>query len=138
VVVISDGSYQVAGTVDDTEVGQLKTGEQVVITPDGSTTPVYGTVGTVGLVPSSTSGVAAYPVTVNVTGNPGGLYPGRRGITVHRRSAADRGAGRAHRRRAQLGNRQLRRVDGRWKAGQATGHDRAGIERLHADHQWAN
>ena len=76
VVVISNGSHQVAGTVDDTEVGQVKTGEQAVITPDGSTTPVYGTVATVGLVPSSTSGVAAYPVTVNVTGNPGGLYPG--------------------------------------------------------------
>ena len=76
VVVISDTAYVVNGTVDDTQVGQVQAGDQAVITPDGATTPVYGTVGSVGLIASTTSGVASYPVTIAVTGNPGGLYPG--------------------------------------------------------------
>ena len=47
-----------------------------MIVPDGATTPVYGIVSSVGLIASTTSGVATYPVTIAVTGNPGGLYPG--------------------------------------------------------------
>jgi multidrug efflux pump subunit AcrA (membrane-fusion protein) len=62
--------------VDDTQVGEVKVGDQAVITPEGSTTDVYGTVTSVGLVASSTSTVAAFPVTIAVTGNPTGLYAG--------------------------------------------------------------
>jgi multidrug efflux pump subunit AcrA (membrane-fusion protein) len=76
VVVISTTSYVVNGAVDDTEVGQVQAGDQAVILPDGATTPVYGTVSSVGLIATTTSGVASYPVTIAVTGNPGGLYPG--------------------------------------------------------------
>jgi len=76
VVVISTGSYVVNGTVDDTEVGLVQAGDQAVIIPDGATSPVYGTVSSVGLIATTTSGVATYPVTIAVTGNPGGLYPG--------------------------------------------------------------
>ena len=76
VVVISTTSYVVNGTVDDTEVGSVQAGDQAVIVPDGATTPVYGIVSSVGLIASTTSGVATYPVTIAVTGNPGGLYPG--------------------------------------------------------------
>ena len=76
VVVISNTSYVVNGTVDDTEVGSVQAGDQAVIVPDGATTPVYGLVSSVGLIASTTSGVASYPVTIAVTGNPGGLYPG--------------------------------------------------------------
>jgi macrolide-specific efflux system membrane fusion protein len=76
VVVISTGSYVVNGTVDDTEVGLVQAGDQAVIIPDGATSPVYGVVSSVGLIASTTSGVASYPVTIAVTGNPGGLYPG--------------------------------------------------------------
>lgn len=76
VVVISTNSYVVNGTVDDTEVGSVQAGDQAVIVPDGATTPVYGVVSSVGLIASTTSGVATYPVTIAVTGNPGGLYPG--------------------------------------------------------------
>jgi macrolide-specific efflux system membrane fusion protein len=81
VVVISTGSYVVDGTVDDTQVGLVQSGDQAVIVPDGATTSVYGTVSSVGLIASTTSGVATYPVTIAVTGNPGGLYPGA-GATV--------------------------------------------------------
>jgi multidrug efflux pump subunit AcrA (membrane-fusion protein) len=76
VVVISTGSYVVNGTVDDTEVGLVQAGDQAVIIPDGATGSVFGVVSSVGLIASTTSGVASYPVTIAVTGNPGGLYPG--------------------------------------------------------------
>ena len=76
VVVISTSSYVVNGTVDDTEVGSVQAGDQAVIIPDGATSSVYGVVSSVGLIASTTSGVATYPVTIAVTGNPGGLYPG--------------------------------------------------------------
>ena len=62
-------------SVDDTEVGQVKTGDQAVITPDGATTPVYGTVSTVAMLASGSS-VPSYPVTIAVTGSPSGLYAG--------------------------------------------------------------
>ena len=75
-VVISTNSYVVNATVDDTEVGSVQAGDQAQIVPDGATTPVYGVVSSVGLIASTTSGVASYPVTIAVTGNPGGLYPG--------------------------------------------------------------
>jgi macrolide-specific efflux system membrane fusion protein len=74
--VISTNSYVVNATVDDTEVGSVQAGDQAQIVPDGATTPVYGLVSSVGLIASTTSGVATYPVTITVTGNPGGLYPG--------------------------------------------------------------
>lgn len=76
VVVLGSDGYVVNATVDDTEVGQLEQGDEVTITPDGATTPVYGTVDTIGLVATSTSGVASYPVTVDVTGTPPGLHVG--------------------------------------------------------------
>jgi multidrug efflux pump subunit AcrA (membrane-fusion protein) len=76
ITVISTASYTVSTTVDDTQVGEVKVGDQAVITPEGSTTDVYGTVTSVGLVASSTSTVAAFPVTIAVTGNPTGLYAG--------------------------------------------------------------
>jgi hypothetical protein len=41
-----------------------------------SSTTYYGTVSTIGLIASSSSGVASFPVTVAVTGTPTGLYAG--------------------------------------------------------------
>jgi hypothetical protein len=73
--VVSTGHYVVDATVDDTQVGQLAVGQTAGITlADGSVTS--GTVTSVGLVASSTSGVASFPVTVTVTGTPTGLYAG--------------------------------------------------------------
>jgi multidrug efflux pump subunit AcrA (membrane-fusion protein) len=76
IVVISTDSYLVDASVDDTEIGQLKDGEQAIITPDGSTTPVYGTVTSVAVMASGSSSVPSYPVTIGVTGNPPGLIAG--------------------------------------------------------------
>lgn len=71
-MVISTDSYLVTAAVDDTEVGQARTGDQAVFTPDGSTTPVYGTVSAVALPAGSSSSVPSYPVTIDVAGTPGG------------------------------------------------------------------
>ncbi len=76
ITVVSTGSYIVNGTVDSTQVSQLKVGDQATITVSGSTTPVYGTVGSIGLLASTSSGVSTFPVVVDVTGSPSGLYGG--------------------------------------------------------------
>lgn len=80
IVVESTSSYVVDATVDDTQVGQVQTGDQATIVPSGSTSTVYGTVSSVGLVAessgSSGSSIASFPVVVSVTGSPSGLYSG--------------------------------------------------------------
>jgi macrolide-specific efflux system membrane fusion protein len=62
--------------VDASVVDQIKDGDQVVITTDGASGPVSGTVGSIGLTADTSSGVATFPVVINVTGTPSGLYAG--------------------------------------------------------------
>jgi macrolide-specific efflux system membrane fusion protein len=75
VVVVGSASV-VNVSVDDTQIGLMKDGEQATVLPQGATTPVYGTVTSVGLLASSSSGVASFPVVITVTGTPSGLYAG--------------------------------------------------------------
>ncbi len=75
-VVVSTGSFVVDTSVDDSQVGRVAAGDQAVVTVAGSTTAVYGTVGSVGLEATASSGVASFPVVVDVTGSPAGLYGG--------------------------------------------------------------
>ncbi len=75
-VVVSTGSFVVDTSVDDSQVGRVAVGDQAVVTVAGSTTAVYGTVGSVGLEATASSGVASFPVVVDVTGSPAGLYGG--------------------------------------------------------------
>jgi multidrug efflux pump subunit AcrA (membrane-fusion protein) len=78
--VIGTDSYIVNTTVDDTQIGQITDGDQVDITPtgtsNGGSTTVYGTVGSISLIGSQSSSVTTFPVVVDVTGNPSGLYAG--------------------------------------------------------------
>jgi multidrug efflux pump subunit AcrA (membrane-fusion protein) len=76
VEVIGTSSWIADATVDATELGQVKRGLQAQITLDGARTAIFGTVSSVGVLPSSGSSTAAYPVVVNVTGNPAGLHSG--------------------------------------------------------------
>ncbi len=76
VVVVGTGSYVVDASVDDTEIGELRAGDQAVITPQGAAAPAYGQVASVGIMASQSSGVASFPVVIDVTGAPSGLYPG--------------------------------------------------------------
>ncbi len=63
-------------TVSDSDVSLIEVGDQAEVTLDGATTPVFGTISEIGLLSTSTSGVAAYPVTVAVTGDQEGLHDG--------------------------------------------------------------
>ena len=77
IVVISTTSWVVEASVSSADLPQLKKGLQAEITPTGSTTKVFGTVKSVGIVASSSSsGSASFPVTIAVTGSPKGLYAG--------------------------------------------------------------
>jgi multidrug efflux pump subunit AcrA (membrane-fusion protein) len=73
---VSTGSYEVQASVDASEVGQIKAGNQAIITVGNATQNVFGTVSSVGIVATTTSGVASFPVVVGVTGSPSGVYPG--------------------------------------------------------------
>lgn len=104
--VIGTDSYIVNTSVDDTQIGQIAEGDQVDITLGGSSSTgasgfgsafagaasggsssggtssssssstVYGTVGSISLIGSQSSNVTTFPVVINVTGDPPGLYAG--------------------------------------------------------------
>jgi multidrug efflux pump subunit AcrA (membrane-fusion protein) len=77
IVVISTTSWVVEASVGSEDLPQLKKGLQAEITPTGSTAKVFGTVKSVGIVASSSSGgSASFPVAIAVTGSPKGLYAG--------------------------------------------------------------
>ena len=62
--------------MDASGVGLIRAGNQAVITVGNATQNVFGTVSSVGIVATTTSGVASFPVVVAVTGSPAGVYPG--------------------------------------------------------------
>jgi multidrug efflux pump subunit AcrA (membrane-fusion protein) len=66
----------VSTSVTSADLPLLKQGMQAQITPSGSRALVFGTVSTIGVIATSTSGVATFPVTIAVTGSPKGLYAG--------------------------------------------------------------
>ncbi|WP_454050776.1 efflux RND transporter periplasmic adaptor subunit [Cellulomonas sp. Marseille-Q8402] len=74
--IIGTDAWQVDVTVDETDVALIAVGDQVEMTTDSSTETIYGTVGEIGLLSSSTGGVAAYPVVVDVTGSPEDVHDG--------------------------------------------------------------
>lgn len=76
VQVISTGSYVVNLSVDDTQISKLSEGDQATITVAGTTEKVFGTVSSVGLIATTTSGVSSFPVVAAITGSPKGLYAG--------------------------------------------------------------
>ncbi|MDT4926512.1 MAG: hypothetical protein QOG01_4225 [Pseudonocardiales bacterium] len=76
ILVISTKSWIVNATVDSSSVGLIKAQEQAQLTVTGATSTVYGTVSSIGLVSSSTTGTASYPVVIDVTGTPSGLHDG--------------------------------------------------------------
>ncbi len=74
--VVSTGSYVVDASVGSADVGQVQTGDQATVTGTGAASTIYGTVASVGLVASSSSGVSQFPVVIDVTGSPSGLFGG--------------------------------------------------------------
>jgi RND family efflux transporter MFP subunit len=77
ITLISPRALEVDADVSAADVSRLKKGMQVEITPTGGGEVVYGTVSEVGVIATaSDSGAAQFPVTVDVTGRPSGLYAG--------------------------------------------------------------
>ena len=76
VLVISEKSWIVDATVDASSVGSIKVGDQAQLAVTGAAQTLYGTIRSIGLVSSSTSGTASYPVVIDVTGQQSGLHDG--------------------------------------------------------------
>jgi macrolide-specific efflux system membrane fusion protein len=76
ILVINTNSWIVNASVDASSVGLIQTNDQAQMTVTGATATVYGTVSTIGLVSSTTTGTASYPVVIAVTGTPAGLHDG--------------------------------------------------------------
>jgi len=77
ITVISTLSFEVAASVGATDAAALKKGMQAEISPTGATETVYGTVASIGAIATAdSSGAATFPVTIDVTGKPQGLYAG--------------------------------------------------------------
>lgn len=76
IVVIQTDAWVIEASVSSADLPQVKPDLQVQIVPTGSTTTVFGTVSSVGVIATTSSGVASFPVTVAVTGNPSGLFAG--------------------------------------------------------------
>ena len=77
ITVISTRSFEVAASVGATDAAALNKGMQAEISPTGATETVYGTVASIGAIATAdSSGAATFPVTIDVTGKPQGLYAG--------------------------------------------------------------
>jgi hypothetical protein len=75
--VITTDAWIVNASVGSADLAQLKKGLQAEITPSGSRTRVFGIIASLGIVATSTSGNSAtFPVVIDVTGKPAGLYAG--------------------------------------------------------------
>jgi macrolide-specific efflux system membrane fusion protein len=75
-VIVGTDAWQTSVSVSESDVALLAVGNQAELTTSSSTDTIYGTVTEIGLLSSSSGGVASYPVTVAVTGNPEGLHDG--------------------------------------------------------------
>lgn len=75
--VISTNSWIVNATVDASSVGMIKPGNQAQLAITGNTSTVYGTISSISVLSSSSSGTASYSVVIAVTGSPAGLHDGQ-------------------------------------------------------------
>lgn len=75
--VISTATWKLEGTVGSADLGSLKAGQAVEVTPSGATEAIKGTVASVGIVATSTSdGAATFPVVITLSGTHTDLYSG--------------------------------------------------------------
>ena len=75
-IILSPGSFQVTSTVSDSVVGEVAIGQNAVVTAAGTTNGLAATVTSVGEIATVTSGVATFPVTVQITGSHPALRDG--------------------------------------------------------------
>jgi macrolide-specific efflux system membrane fusion protein len=68
-------AWEVDVTLGETDIALIEKGDQVELSTDDGV-DFFGTVSTIGLLPDTSSGAAAYPVTIAVTGTAEGLFDG--------------------------------------------------------------
>ncbi len=76
IVLITTDAWIVNTSVSAADLASVKKDLQVQMLPTGARTLVFGTVSSVGVIATTSSGVASFPVVVAVTGSPQGLYSG--------------------------------------------------------------
>ena len=89
--VISTATWQVNASVGSADLGSLKAGQKVAVTPDGTREPLEGTVASVGIVASgtATNGSATFPVVIDISGTRTDLYSGTNADAVVTTATAD-------------------------------------------------
>jgi multidrug efflux pump subunit AcrA (membrane-fusion protein) len=89
-ITVISASDVVDANVGASVVDHIKAGDAVVITTEGARGPVAGTVASIGLTADTSSGVATFPVVIDVTGTPSGLYAGASAsVTITYHQVAD-------------------------------------------------
>ena len=86
--VVGTQAWQVTVSVGATDLKNIAVNNQVTLSSTENTS-FFGTVSSIGLLPSTTTGAATYPVVVTVTGSPTNLYDGvtvTAGIVYQRRT----------------------------------------------------
>ncbi|GAA0434336.1 efflux RND transporter periplasmic adaptor subunit [Leifsonia naganoensis] len=73
--IVGTGSWEVDLTVSASDLKSIAKNDQVELSTSDNDS-FFGTVTSIGQLPSTTSGSAAYPVVVSVTGSPENLYDG--------------------------------------------------------------
>jgi membrane fusion protein, macrolide-specific efflux system len=73
-IIVVSANDVIDASVAASVVDRIKTGDQVEISSEGAT--ATGTVASIGLIADTSSGVATFPVVIDVTGTPAGLYSG--------------------------------------------------------------
>lgn len=75
-VVVGTDSFETTLSLSDSDVAKIAVGNQVEMTSDSLTSTVFGVVRSIGLISTTTSGTAGYPVVVDVTGDVSALHDG--------------------------------------------------------------
>jgi len=89
-ITVISASDVVDANVGASVVDHIKAGDPVMITTEGANGPVAGTVASIGLTADTSSGVATFPVVIDVTGTPSGLYAGASAsVTITYHQVAD-------------------------------------------------
>ena len=76
IVIFSPGSYDLTGTVSDSQVNLVAVGQTAEITPAGSTQAWLGKITSIAPAATVSSGVATFAVTAALTGTSSSLRPG--------------------------------------------------------------
>jgi len=81
-IVLTPGSFAVTSTVSDSVISEVAVGQNAVVTAAGSTNGLPATVTSVGVIATVSSGVATFPVTVQITGSHPSLRDGMSATVV--------------------------------------------------------